>query len=229
MNRVARDRGTTTMGHSMDRTIRLLLVDDHTLVRQGIAALIGAQGDMQIVGECGDGTAVLDLAGQCRPDVVVLDISLPGMNGLDVCRKLTRHQARLAVLILTMHVDPEYMARAVRSGARGYVVKEAAADQLIQAIRTVAGGETFWGSGADGQQSPSGRAADDPFELLTARERQVLQLIAEGASNRLVAQRLGLSIKTIDTHRMRMMKKLGIHDQTRLVKYAIRKGLAPLE
>lgn len=215
----------------MGDMIHVLLVDDHTLVRQGLAALVGAQPDIQIVGQCGDGTDVLALAEQCRPDVVVLDISLPGMNGLDVCRKLIRKCPRIGVLMLTMHVDSEYVVRALRCGARGYVLKEAAAEQLIQAVRAVAAGKRFLGTGVQPEiaPQPGQDASDDPFERLTVRERQVLQLIAEGASNRIAAERLGLSIKTVDTHRSRMMKKLGIHDQTRLVKYAIRKGLVPLE
>jgi DNA-binding NarL/FixJ family response regulator len=214
----------------MGDAIRVLLVDDHTLVRQGLAALVGAQPDIQVVGECGDGTAVLALAEQCRPDVVVLDIALPGMNGLDVCRKLLRQHPRLGVLMLSMYVDSEYVTRALRCGARGYVLKEAAAEQLIQAVRTVAAGQRYLDMGIRQAIEPqAGDASDDPSIRLTPRERQVLQLIAEGASNRIVAERLGLSIKTVDTHRSRLMKKLGIHDQTRLVKYAIRKGLAPLD
>jgi DNA-binding NarL/FixJ family response regulator len=214
----------------MGEVIRVLLVDDHMLVRQGLAALVGLQPDIEIVGQCGDGTAVIELAEQCRPDVVVLDISLPGMNGLDVCRGLLRRLPGVGVLMLTMHVDPEYVARALRLGARGYVLKEAAAEQLIQAIRVVAAGQRFLSTGVSQKQGPQQGedASDDPFVRLTVRERQVLQLIAEGASNRIAADRLGLSIKTVDTHRSRLMRKLGIHDQTRLVKYAIRKGLAPL-
>jgi DNA-binding NarL/FixJ family response regulator len=152
------------------------------------------------------------------------------MNGIDVCRKLRRWRKDLAILVLTMHTDDEYVAEAMRSGARGYLPKESACEQLIQAIRTVAEGKTYLAPGISPDVLQRAKSADEarPFRLLTPRERQILQKIAEGKSNRVVAEEFGLSVKTVDTHRWRLMKKLGIHDQTTLVKYAIRNGLVRL-
>jgi len=212
------------------KTIRIFLADDHTLVRQGIAALIGREDDLQVVGQCGDGLKVIDEVLKSKPDVVVLDLTMPGLNGLDACRQLSRKVKDAVVLILTMHTDEEFMVRAMESGASGYLVKEAAADQLADAVRTVARGDLYLGPGVpEGilHRVTSGDRAD-PHSKLTLRERQVLQLIAEGKTSRNIAERLGLSVKTVDTHRAHLMRKLGIHDQTSLVKYALRRGIVPL-
>ncbi len=212
----------------MDQPVRVFLADDHTLVRQGIAALIAKEPDIEVVGESGDGLEVLEQVEELRPDVVVLDITMPGLNGLDACRQITRKHKDTAVLVLTMHADEEYIVGALKSGASGYLLKEAAAEQLTQAVRAVSVGELFLGPGIP--HNVLQRLADDkdPYGLLTTRERQVLQQIAEGKTNRQVAESLGVSVKTVDTHRTRLMRKLGIHDQTTLVKFAIRKGIVTL-
>jgi len=214
----------------MDQQIRLFLIDDHALVRQGISALLSQSDTIRVVGEAGDGNGVVEQVEQSEADVVALDLSLPGQSGLDICRKIVRKVKNAVVLVLTMHGEEEYVAEALRSGARGYLLKGAAAEQLEQAIRTVAAGQLYLGPGISPEilQHIDERPEDDPYALLTERERHVLKLIAQGQSNRLIAEGLGLSIKTVDTHRWRLMRKLNIHDQTTLVKYAIRKGLAEL-
>lgn len=210
-----------------EKKIRLFLADDHTLVRQGIAALIAKSPDIEVVGECGDGLKVVEEVLQTKPDVVVLDLAMPGLNGMDVCRQLTRKAKKAAVLILTMYADEEFIVRSLENGANGYLLKEAAADQLVEAVRTVARGDLFLGPGVP--RSVLGRLTsrtkDDAYDRLTSRERQVFQLIAEGKTNRTIAEILSLSVKTIDTHRAHLMRKLGIHDQTSLVKLAIKKGV----
>ena len=219
--------------NSQDRITKLFLVDDHTLVRHGFASLVGHQGDMEVVGQCGTGGESLELISNIRPDLVLLDISLPDMNGIDVCGRLKRKMPRIKVVMLSMHDELEYISASAKRGADGYLLKEAAPDQLIPANRIVIGGGTYFGPAglddfAEVSDATDGSSSDNPFEVLTARERQVLKLIADGKSNRNIAEILDLSVKTVDTHRSRLMKKLDIHDQTNLVKYAIRKGLAGL-
>ncbi len=209
----------------------VFLADDHTLVRQGIAALIAQTGDITVVGECGDGLAVVDEVLKTKPDVVVLDLAMPGLNGLDICRQLTRKAKKTAVLVLTMYAEEEFIVRALENGASGYLLKEAAADQLAEAVRTVHRGDLFLGPGVP--RTVLSRLAaggnDDPYDKLTPRERQVLQLIAEGKTNRHIAEMLDLSVKTVDTHRAHLMRKLNIHDQTTLVKFAIRRGIVHVD
>ena len=215
----------------MSEAIQVLLVDDHTLVRQGIAALVSRQADIEIVGECGNGLEVVRRVLEAEPDVVVLDITLPGLNGLDVCRQITRKSKNSAVLILTMHADEEHVVRAFKSGATGYLLKEAAAEQFTEAVRAVASGELYLGAGIPSTvlKRLGEEGEEDSYSLLTDRERQVLQQIAEGLTNRQVAENLGVSTKTVDTHRTRLMRKLGIHNQTMLVKYAYQRGIVKLD
>jgi len=212
-----------------DQTITVFLADDHTVVRQALAEMIERDERFTIIGQCGDGLQVAEQVHQVRPDVLVLDISMPGLNGLDVCREVVRKNPKLAVLILSMHDEDEFVARALENGASGYLMKEADNDQLADALQTVARGQLYLAPGISRTVLQQiGRSADDPYESLTTREREVLQLIAEGKTNREVAALLALAVKTVDTHRTRLMRKLGIHDQTTLVKYALRKGIVPL-
>ncbi len=214
----------------MQETIEVFLADDHTLVRQGIAALINQANGMQVVGECGEGLKVVEEVLKTQPDVVILDLTMPGLNGLDVCRQLCRKVPGAAVLVVTMHAEEEFIVRSLENGASGYLIKEAAADQLVEAVRTVARGDLYLGPGVPRGvlgRLTSGRDAD-PYNQLTTREREVLQLIAEGKTNRTIAEMLELSVKTVDTHRAHLMRKLDIHDQTSLVKYAIRRGIVQI-
>ena len=214
----------------MSEPIRVFLADDHVMVREGLAALLAQDGAIEIVGQCADGLEVIEQVGASGAAVLVLDITMPGLNGLDVCRELTRTLPDLAVLILSVHKNEQFIARALYYGAAGYLVKELAADHLIEAIRRVASGAPYLGPGisrtvlqglADG--------GSDPYEKLSSRERQVLQLIAQGYTNPQIAEKLELSPKTVNTHRERLMAKLDLHGIAQLVRFAIARGLVPLE
>jgi len=211
------------------KEITVFIADDHEMVREGLAALVANDPNIRVVGHCGDGLAVVEQVQKLRPKVVILDITMPRLNGLDICRELSRKVNGTAVLILTMHDEEQFIARALENGASGYLVKEAAGGQLKEAVHAVAQGDLYLGPGISRNvlQLISTKNKD-PYDSLTTRERQVLQLIAEGKTNRQIAEELNLAVKTIDTHRSNLMRKLGIHDQTNLVKYAIRKGIVRL-
>lgn len=212
-----------------DKHITVFLADDHAMVREGLAAMLTKHDDIQIVGQCGDGLKVVDEVIRVCPDVIVLDIMMPGLNGLDICRELTRKVKSVGVLILSMCEDEQFIAKGLEYGASGYLLKESAARQLVAAVRAVARGELFLGPGIPRTVLDYMSDTGDPYETLTTRERQVLQAVAEGKTNRLIAEQLGLAVKTVDTHRMRLMRKLDIHDQTNLVKFAVRRGLVSLQ
>ena len=211
--------------------IRLVLADDHAVVREGLSALLESDPDFEVAGQAGDGGEVLDLVERLRPDVVVLDLKMPGMGGLEVTRHLARRPSGPAVLILSMHDSEAYVIEAMHSGAAGYALKQAPAGELARGVRTVAAGGRYL--------SPplSDRALDaylrranpeqEPEDSLTGREREVLQLAAEGRSNADVAQVLFISRRTVETHRARAMKKLGLRNQVDLVRYAMQRGLVP--
>jgi DNA-binding NarL/FixJ family response regulator len=207
-----------------EQVIRVFLADDHAMVREGLAALLAEEADIEVVGQCGEGLKVVDEVLELKPHVLALDIMMPGLNGLDVCRELRRRATHTAVLILTMYDDDQFIAQALSYGASGYLLKEAAGEQLSVAVRAVARGELYLGPGIP-KTAVQQIGRGDPYELLTTRERQVLQLIAEGKTNRQVAKELGLAVKTVDTHRSHLMQKLNIHEQTSLVKFAIKRGI----
>jgi DNA-binding NarL/FixJ family response regulator len=212
-----------------EQTITIFLADDHTMFREGLAALVAREDRIRVVGQCGDGLKVFEQVRQLQPDVVVLDISMSGLNGLDICSEITRKAQGVSVLILTMHDNEELIAKALERGASGYLLKESAGDELIEAIWAVARGELYLGPGIPkGVLRRLGKGDSDPYDQLTIREREILHLIAEGKTNRRIACDLSLSIKTVNTHRMHLMHKLEIHDVTSLVKYALRKGIVPL-
>lgn len=214
----------------IDKSISVFLADDHVMVREGLAALVNREPGFTVVGQCGDGLLVVQRVKELKPDVVVLDIAMPGLNGLDVCRELSRKADAVGILILTMHDDEQFIARALENGASGYLLKESAAGQLAEALDTVARGQVYLGPGIPRSVLDRiGRSDGDPYDHLTTRERQVLQLITEGKTNRQIADELTLSIKTVDTHRSHLMRKLNIHDQTSLVKYALRRGIISLK
>ena len=211
------------------KPIRLLLADDHTLVRAGIRGLLAALRDVEVVGETGDGHEALHLAETLRPDIVLLDIGMPGMNGLEVAARLAKLDPAIRVVILSMHATEEYVLQALRAGAAGYLLKGSAVAELEVAILAVARGDTYLSPAVskrvvDEYVSRTGIAAN-PLESLTPRQREILQLVAEGHTNKEIAQRLGLSHRTVEVHRNQLMKRLGIHDLPGLVRFAVRVGL----
>jgi DNA-binding NarL/FixJ family response regulator len=213
------------------KPIRILLADDHTLIRAGIRGLLEELPGVVVAGEAGDGHEALRLAEQLQPDVVLLDIGMPGLNGLEVAARLTKLDATMRVVILSMHISEEYVLQALRAGAAGYLLKGSAVAELELAVRAVARGETYLSPAVskrvvDEYVSRTG-GAPDPLAALTPRQREVLQLVAEGHTSKDIAQRLGLSYRTVETHRNQLMKRLGIHDVSGLVRFAVRVGLMP--
>src|SRR5216684_1463365 len=210
------------------RQIRVMLVEDHNLVRAGIRAVIDGQSDIQVIAEATEGREAIRLARANCPDVAVVDVAMPGMSGIEVTRDIRRLCPQTQVLILTAHDNEEYFFQTLKAGAVGYVLKKAAASDLIAAIEAASQGEPYlYPSVARLLVSDYLQRAPEreTFEPLSDREREVLRLVAEGKTNRQIADSLFLSIKTVQTHRDHIMKKLHMHDRTELVKYAIRKGL----
>ena len=205
--------------------ISVFLADDHAMVREALAALLNRHDDIEVVGQCGHGLKVTEQIVAINPNVAILDIGMPGLNGLDVCKQLSVKAKDVVVIILTMHDDGQFIARAKEYGAAAYLLKESAADGLCEAVRTASHGRFHLDPGISKALAGHKISENDPYEQLTARERQVFQLIAEGKTNRKIAEILTLSVKTVDTHRAHLMRKLDIHDQTSLVKIAIQKGV----
>jgi DNA-binding NarL/FixJ family response regulator len=209
--------------------IRMLLVDDHQLLRAGIKALLAGILTIQIVGETGDGREAVRLAAQQRPDVILMDISLPGLNGLEATRQIVAEHQDIRVIVLSMHIGDEHVLRALRAGASGYISKGSSPHELELAITAVARGEIFLSPSVSGhvvQAYLRGTVnKTSALEQLTPRQREVLQLVAEGHSTKNIARTLDTSFKTIDSHRSALMDRLGIHDVTGLVRYAILHGL----
>ena len=205
--------------------IRILLADDHLVVREGLRSLLEAAG-FKVVGEARDGREALKLARMLEPEVTVMDIGMPGLNGVDACRELLREVPEMRIIVLTVHGEDAYVVEALRSGARGYVLKTQAGSDLVRAIGEVTQGRIYLSpsvSSAVVQAFLAGSTS--PADPLTPREREVLQLVAEGRSTKEVAGILGVSVKTAETHRTRLMTKLDIHHTAGLVHYAIRRGL----
>jgi len=214
--------------------ITVLLADDHILVRQGLRALLEQESDIQLVGEASDGLETLRLVEKLQPLVLVLDLMLPGLNGLDVCQRVHRLSRKTRVVVLSMHSDESYVDAALRAGAMGYVVKGSTSEELVQAIRDAAASRRYLSSAiseralmAYAKRAES--AAPDPYDSLTPREREVLHLSVEGLTSPEVAQRLHISPRTVESHRANMLQKLGLKGQTELVRYAIRKGIVSVE
>jgi DNA-binding NarL/FixJ family response regulator len=233
------------------KTIRVLLAEDHALVRAGFRALLQAVADVRVVAEAGDGRAALRLIEEQQPDVVLMDIAMPGLNGLEAAARVAREFPHVRVIILSMHANEEYILQALRAGAAGYLLKDADTPELELALKTVTRGEVYLSpavskhvadyvrriadaSGAAsrpasrsgrGSAQGAGEADSSPFERLTPRQREILQLIAEGHTTREIARILNVSAKTVETHRARLMEELDIHDVAGLVRFAIRVGL----
>ncbi len=212
--------------------IKVLLVDDHAIMRDGIRALLSLADDIEIVGEASEGREAVEKAQQLSPDVTVMDIAMPGLDGLEATRRIVKHNPRAKVLVLSQHDDKEYILSAIRAGAAGYIPKRALGSELVSAIRSVNHGESFLYPSAAAalikdyrEQAQSG----DSFDQLTAREREILKLIAEGHTSKEIGAMLFISIKTVMGHRTKIMEKLGLHNRTELIKYAMKKGLLALD
>lgn len=213
------------------RKIRVLVAEDHTIVRKGLCALLAAEASIEIVGEAEDGREAIRLAEDCLPDVVLMDLAMPGLNGLEATYQLKERLPQTRVLILTVHANEEYILQVLRSGARGYVVKKAAPAELVSAILAVSRGEFFLSPSIsrtvveDYLRRAELTATGDEYERLSPREREVLQLMAEGRPNREIAEVLCISVKTVESHRARLLEKLGLHSTADLILYAVRKGI----
>lgn len=213
------------------RKIQILIADDHKLMRSGLRLLIEQRSDFSVVGEASDGREAVSLATSLRPDVVVMDISMPSLNGIEAAQQITQHQPETGVIILSMHPDESYVLRALKAGAKGYLLKDSAESDLILAVRAIAGGKSFFSPAVsrvlldDYVRKLKRSGAEDAYDLLTAREREILQLVAEGKSNKDVANLLNLSVYTVETHRSNIMQKLRLKGVPELTLYAVRKGL----
>lgn len=215
----------------MKTPIRLLVVDDHPIVRKGISMCLSRYEQMEIVGEAADGREAIRQARALKPDIVLMDIDMPQMNGLAAAEVLQRELPRIKVLILSMHSNTEYVLRIIQSGARGFVLKEASPDELVRAIETINAGEAYFSPDVARvalNKFVQGNGAVPGEVRVTNREREVLVLIAEGFSNKEIACQLGVGVRTVETHRERIMHKLDIHNVAGLTKYAIAKGLVTL-
>jgi DNA-binding NarL/FixJ family response regulator len=206
--------------------IRILLADDHALVRQGFRMILDAQSDMEVLGEAANGREAIELGEKLQPDVVVMDVAMPELNGIEATRRLIASSPRTRVLALSMHKDSAYVREILRAGARGYLLKDSNEADLLAAVRAVAKGEGYLSPGvSDAVLTDYRRHVTDPLDLLTSREREVLQLIAEGKTNKEIATSLTLSVYTVEAHRGRVMEKLNLHSTGELVRFALRSGL----
>jgi two-component system, NarL family, response regulator NreC len=212
-------------------SIRILLADDHTVVRDGLRALLEKQPDMTVGGEAADGRDSVRLAEEQLPDVVVMDIAMPNMNGIEATRRILAANPRTNVVMLSMHQDESYVLRSLKAGAKGYLLKDSLRSDVIEAIRTVSQGRSFMTRKVsrilqeDYIRQMERRGLEDSYDLLTDREREILQLVAEGKTNKDVATLLNISLTTVETHRTHILQKLGLHSVPELILYAVRKGI----
>jgi DNA-binding NarL/FixJ family response regulator len=211
--------------------LRILVADDHGIVRRGMRALLESAAGMEIVGEAADGRQALKLCESLHPDIAILDIAMPQLNGIEVTAQATRRNPALKVIILSMYADESYIVRALSAGAKSYLLKQATEDDLLPAVRAVSAGKSFFSPSIskmlldDYLRHLRQRGLTDSWDLLTGREREVLQLLAEGNTNKEVASALSVSVSTIETHRNRIMEKLSLRNFAELVLYAVRKGV----
>jgi len=213
------------------RKTRVLLADDHQLMRSGIRLMLEREPELSVVGEAGDGREAVVLAKSLKPDVVVMDIGMSNLNGIEAAQQMTGDCPEIAVVMLSMHSDESYVLRALKAGARGYLLKDSAEADLIKAVHAVAGGKSFFSPAVskvlldDYVRKLRRSGTEDAYDLLTAREREVLQLIAEGKSNKDIANLLNLSVYTVESHRSNLMEKLNVRGLPELILYAVRKGI----
>jgi two-component system, NarL family, response regulator NreC len=213
------------------KKVRILLADDHTVMRAGLRALLERQPNLEVVGEGENGRQTVELAVSLRPDVVVMDVGMPVLNGIEATKTIVTQRPATAVVILSVHADESYVMRALKAGARGYLLKDSAATDLISAIQAVSQGKSFFSSkisrilAEDYVRALKQKGVVDSYELLTPREREILQLLVEGKTNKEVASSLNISVYTAETHRGNILQKLNLHSLAELVLYAVRKGI----
>lgn len=214
-------------------SIRVILVEDHTLVRAGLRSLLAATDNIEVVAEANDGREALRVLKETPTDVVVMDITMPGLNGLEATARIKKAYPDIKILMLSMYSNEEYVVQSLRHGANGYLVKDSAADELERAITAVARGERYLGGTKAKERIEryidTGKDIKDPLERLTPRQREILQLVVEGHKTREIAEMLSVSVKTVETHRKRLMDKLDLRSVAALTKYAIREGLTTLD
>ncbi|HWB98049.1 MAG TPA: response regulator transcription factor [Bryobacteraceae bacterium] len=211
--------------------VRVLLADDHTLIRAGLRMVVQAQPDLEVVGEADTGRDAVTLAETLKPEVAVMDIGMPVLNGIEACRQIRATSPDTQVVMLSMHSDEGYILRALRAGAKGYLLKDSAEADLARAIRAAAAGKAFFSPAVgkvlleDYMRKLERTGAEDSYDLLSPREREILQLVAEGKSSKEIADLLSLSVYTVETHRARLMQKLNLRGIPELILYAVRKGI----
>ncbi len=211
--------------------VRIVLADDHTVMRNGLRLLLERQPNLKVVGEAADGRQAVALSESANPDVVIMDIGMPNLNGIEAARQIVSHNPRTAIAILSMHSDESYVIRALKAGARAYLLKDSAEADLLAAVRALSEGKSFFSPAIsrilveDYMRQLERHGAEDTYELLTNREREILQLLAEGRTNKEVAAMLNLSLYTVETHRTHILQKLNLHNVPELILYAVRKGI----
>lgn len=209
----------------MSDQVKILLADDHTIVRQGLKLILSAHADLTVVGEAANGREAVELAEKLRPDIVLLDVQMPELNGIEATKKMLAANPRIRVLVLSMHKESVYVREILKAGARGYILKDAIDTELLNAIRSVAKGDGYISPSVAGALNEKLKDPSNPVDTLSAREREVLLLIAEGKTNKEIATKLNLSVYTVDSHRGKIMEKLNLHSAGELVRFALKNGL----
>ncbi|MDQ2712105.1 MAG: response regulator transcription factor [Acidobacteriota bacterium] len=208
-------------------TIKILLADDHTIVRQGLKLILASQPDFEVIGEAANGREAVELAQKLKPDIVILDVAMPELNGIEATKRMNEANSRIRILVLSMHKEAIYVREILKAGARGYLLKDVIDTELLNAVRSVARGDGYISPAVSGALlSHYRQKVTNPVDLLSNREREVLQFIAEGKTNKEVAAKLNLSVYTVDSHRGKIMEKLNLHSTGELVRFAIKNGLA---